>query len=161
MEPALRAAAGLGRWFVGCAVLPVCGDFQRRRRQHSATTAFRALPMWEWPVLGIPLRTAGSHMASAVRSRCCGRACTQGCGRAGQVVYEECGFADLWRFPEEEAATTAHRALPVCKWPALDIPWGTARSMQPLRCAAGVVGHILGAAAGLGRWFVRSAGLRF
>ena len=43
--PALGAAAGvLCRWFVGGAVLPVCGDFQRRR-QHSATTAHRALPV--------------------------------------------------------------------------------------------------------------------
>ena len=30
VEPALGAAAGLGRWFVGVAVLLVCGDFQRR-----------------------------------------------------------------------------------------------------------------------------------
>ena len=30
--PALGAAAGLGKWFVGVvAVLPVCGDYQRRR----------------------------------------------------------------------------------------------------------------------------------
>ena len=26
------------------------------------------------------------------------------------------------------SATTAHRALPVCRWPALGMPWGTARS---------------------------------
>ena len=45
---------GLGRWFVGGAVLPVCGDFQRRR-QHSATTAHRALPVCEWQVLGMSL----------------------------------------------------------------------------------------------------------
>jgi hypothetical protein len=44
------AAAGLGRWFVEVAVLPVCGDFQRRR-QHSATTAHRAVPVCEWPAL--------------------------------------------------------------------------------------------------------------
>ena len=42
--PALGAAAELGRWFVRAAVLPVCGEFQRRR-QHSATTAHRALPV--------------------------------------------------------------------------------------------------------------------
>ena len=28
MEPVLGAAAWLGRWFVGVAVLPICGDFQ-------------------------------------------------------------------------------------------------------------------------------------
>ena len=49
----LEAAARAGRLFVGVAVLPVCGDFQRRR-QHSATTAHRALPAREWPVLGMP-----------------------------------------------------------------------------------------------------------
>ena len=32
VEPALGALAGLGRWFVGVAVLPVWGNFQRRRR---------------------------------------------------------------------------------------------------------------------------------
>ena len=55
---ALGAAAGLGRWFVGVvAVVPVCGDFQRRK-QHSATTAHRALPVCEWPALGMPLAIA-------------------------------------------------------------------------------------------------------
>ena len=40
-ERALGAAVGLGRWFVGVAVLLViCGDYQRRR-QHWATTAHR------------------------------------------------------------------------------------------------------------------------
>ena len=50
--PALGAAAGLCRWFVGVAVLPVCGDFQRRS-QHLANTAHRALPVCEWPALGM------------------------------------------------------------------------------------------------------------
>ena len=44
VAPALGVAAELGRWFVGLAVLSVSGDFQRRR-QHSATTAHRALPV--------------------------------------------------------------------------------------------------------------------
>ena len=68
VEPALGAAAELGRWFVGVVVLPVCGEFQRRR-QHSATTAHRALPVCEWPALGIPWGTARSNAASAVCSR--------------------------------------------------------------------------------------------
>ena len=59
VEPALGAVAELGGWFVGLAVLPVlpvCGDFQRRR-QHSATTAHRALPVCELPALEIPRGT--------------------------------------------------------------------------------------------------------
>mgnify|MGYP006868051481 CR=1 FL=1 len=63
--PALGTAAGLGRWLVGVAVLPVCGDFQRRR-QHSATTVHRALPVCDWSAMGILLGTARSHAASAV-----------------------------------------------------------------------------------------------
>ena len=51
--PTLGAATGLGKWFVGVAVLLVCGDFQRRR-QHSEPTAHRALPVHEWPALGMP-----------------------------------------------------------------------------------------------------------
>ena len=57
VQPALGAAARLGRWFVGFAVMPVCGDFQRRR-QHSETTAHRAPPVCDWPALGIPWVTA-------------------------------------------------------------------------------------------------------
>ena len=79
------AATGPGRWFVGDdVVLPVCGDSQRRR-QHSATKAHRAVPVREWPTLGMPWGTARSNAASAVCSRC-GGACAGGCGRAGQVV---------------------------------------------------------------------------
>ena len=56
--PALEAAAGLlCRWFVGGAVLPVLGEFQRRR-QHSAPKAHRALPVCEWPALGMVWGTA-------------------------------------------------------------------------------------------------------
>ena len=86
------AAAGLGRLFVGVAVLPVsCGNFQWRR-QHSASTAQAALLVSEWPAVGMPWDTARSNAASAVRSRC-GRACTGGCGRAGQMVCGGCSFA--------------------------------------------------------------------
>ena len=66
--------------FVGVAVLLVCEDFQRRRRQHSATIVHRALPVCEWPALGIPWGTARSNPASTVCSRG-GGACTGGCGR--------------------------------------------------------------------------------
>ena len=85
--PALGAAAGgVSRWFVGGAVLLVCRDIQRRR-QHSATTAHRALSVCEWPALDMLWGTARSTAASAVTSRG-GRACLEGCGRAEQVVCE-------------------------------------------------------------------------
>ena len=45
VRPVLGAAAGLGRWFVGVAVLPVCGDFPTRR-QHSATRAHSPTSVW-------------------------------------------------------------------------------------------------------------------
>ena len=55
VEPALRAEAGLGRWFVEVAVLGVCGDFQWRRQYSSTTTtAHGALSVCEWPALGMP-----------------------------------------------------------------------------------------------------------
>ena len=46
VEPALETAAVLGRWLVGLTALALHEDFQRRR-QHSATTAHRALPVCE------------------------------------------------------------------------------------------------------------------
>ena len=49
----MGAATVLGRGVVVVADLPICGDFQRRR-QHSATTAHRALPVREKPALGMP-----------------------------------------------------------------------------------------------------------
>ena len=105
VEPALGFPADLGRWFVGAAVLPVCGDSQMRS-QHSATTAHRALPVCEWPALGMPWGTAISNAAFAV----CGRCRTGGCARASQVVFRDCGFAGLWPFLEEEAALGNHSA---------------------------------------------------
>jgi len=96
------ALAGLGRWFVGGAVLPVCGDF-KRRRQHSATFTHRALPVCEWPAVGMPWGTARSNAVPAVHQRC-GLHFTWGFGRAGQVVWRGCGFACLWRFAEKAAA---------------------------------------------------------
>ena len=80
--------------------MPVSGDFQRRRQQ-SATTAHRALPVRDWPALGMPWGTARSNAASAVCGRC-GGACS--CGRTERVVCGGCGFSGVWRCPEEEAA---------------------------------------------------------
>ena len=94
VEPALGAAAGLGGWFVGVAVLPVCGDVQRRR-QYSAIAAHRALPVCDYPALGIKSSTARSNAASGVYGRF-GGAGTGGCHSAVQVV---CGVAVI-RFVE-------------------------------------------------------------
>ena len=69
LEPALGAAAGLGRWSMGLAVLPNAGVLQMWW-SHSATTAHRALPVCEWPALNMPLDTARSNAASAVLDRC-------------------------------------------------------------------------------------------
>ena len=64
--------------------MPPYGDFQRRR-QHSATTAHRALPVCEWPVLDMIRGIKTSTLGSAVRSRF-GGVCTGCIGRARQVV---------------------------------------------------------------------------
>ena len=44
----------------------------------------------------------------------------------------------------QHTATTAHRALPVCVWPALVMPWGTARSntasAESSRCGGACIG---------------------
>ena len=106
-----------GHVVLGVAIWPVCGDFQRRR-QHPATTARRALPVCEWPVLGIPEGTARPNEASAVCHRG-GGACTGACCRAGQVVSGGCDFDGLWSCPEEEAALGNHSAQsPVNVWVA-------------------------------------------
>ena len=116
--PVLGAAAGLGRWFVGVADLLVCGDFQRRR-QHSATTAHRALPVCDWPALGMQWGNVRSNAASALCSRC-GGAYTWFRGRGGQqLVSVGCGFAGLGRLPKEEAALSNHSAQsPASVWVA-------------------------------------------
>ena len=96
--PALGAAAELGRWCVGGAGLPVCGNF-KRRRQHSATTPHRALPVCEWPALGMPCGTAISKNAASAVCRRCGGVCTGGCGRgccAGAFrKLQFCRFRDI------------------------------------------------------------------
>ena len=134
--------------------MPVCRDFQRRR-QHSATTAHRALPVCEWPALGMPWGTSRSVVASAVLRRCVG-ASTRGCGRAGHVVYWFCQFncgiargGGSTRQPQRTEPCQCVSGQPWACHGALQV------EMQPVLCAAGVVGPELGAAAGvLCRWFV-------
>ena len=89
--------------------MQLSGEFQRSR-QHSATTAHRALPVCEWPALGMPWGIARSNGASAVCSRCAGAAVAGDCGRARLLVCGGSGLAGLWRFPEEEAALSNHSA---------------------------------------------------
>ena len=50
-----------------------------------------------------------------------------GLGRlfVGVVVFLKAGVFQLSR---RCSATTVHRAVSVCEWPALGMPWGTARS---------------------------------
>ena len=64
--------------------MPVCGAVQRSR-QHSATTVHRALPVCEWPALGMLWGTARSNAAFVLWNRC-GGSFLGGCGRTGQVV---------------------------------------------------------------------------
>ena len=86
--------------------------------------------MCEWPALGMPWATARSNAACAVVSRS-GGACTGGCARLCRwfarllPVLSHSGVLQWCRLC---SATTAHRALPVCEWPALGMPWATARS---------------------------------
>ena len=109
------------------AVLPVQGEFQRGR-QHSATTAHRALPVCEWPALGMPLQGQMQPLqcAAVVKRPALGAAAGLCRWFIGGAVLPVCG--NFQRRSHYYSATTAHRALPVCGWPALGIPWGTART---------------------------------
>ncbi len=70
------------------------------------------------------------------------------------AVLFNAGVFQMWR---RHSATTAHRALPLCKWSVLGMPWDTVRSNAASAVCAGVVKPALGAAAELGRWFVEGA----
>ena len=149
----------MGRWFVGGAVLLNAGVFQMLRRR-SATTAHRALPLSEWPVLGMPWATARSHVASAVCSWRCGGAFT-GCAvaRLGRWFV---GNAVCWmlEFSRCEGTPRQPQRTEPCQCVS-DQPraWhGSSKGqIQPVQCAVGVLGPAPVAAAGLGRWFVEGA----
>ena len=74
-------------------------------------------------------------------------------------------FATFWSFQLRKfhTATTVHRALPLCPWPALGMPWATARS----NAASAACGRWCGACTGGGgrgavqvvRWGCGFAGL--
>ena len=81
------------------------------RRQHSATTVHRALPVCEWPAFGMPLGTARSNTSSAAMLGRCGGACTGGCGTAVQVVCEaSSGFDTFWSRSVMQAVLGNHCA---------------------------------------------------
>ena len=108
----MRAAAGLGRWFVGVDVLPVYGDFQRRR-QHSGTTAHKALPVSKSPATGMPFGTARSTLqplqcAAVGVQPVLGAAVGLGTWFVGVAVLPVCGDFQRRR---QHSATTAHRAI--------------------------------------------------
>ena len=130
--------------------------FQVLWRRRSATTVHRALPVYEeWPALSMPWPTARRNAALAVCSRC-GRAYTAGCcGRAGQVVW---GGASIRELCSCGAAARQSQRTEPCQYVSSQ-SWACYEplqaQMQPLQCAAGVVEPALGAAARLGRWFVK------
>ena len=121
VEPALGAAAGLGRWFLGVAVLPLSGVFQLRR-SCLVTTVHRALPVCEWPVLGMTRgrapqgQTQPLQCAAGVAGPGLGAATVLGRGFVGGAVLPVSGDFQRRR---QHSATTVHRALPVCVWPDL------------------------------------------
>ena len=140
-----------GLW--GVPFLPLSEVFQMRRHC-SATTVLRALPVCEWPALGMPWGTTRSNAASAVCSSCEASG-TGGCGRAEQVVCGGgCRFAAEWRFRRGGGSTRQPQRTEPCQCVGGQ-PWAYHGSLQgqmlSLHCAAGVVESALGAAAGPGR----------
>ena len=117
---------------MGVAVLPVCGDFQKRR-QHSATTANRALTVESgqaWACQGAlqgqmqPLLCAAGVVVPAL-----GAAAGLCSLLVGGAVLPVCGE---FKRRSDDSATAAHRALPVCGCQVLGMPWGITRSNEIL-----------------------------
>ena len=70
----------------------------------------------------------------------------------GVVVLPVCGAVQKRR---QQSATTAHRALLVCEWAALGMPWGTERSNAASAVLSSCDAVCNGCCSrGLGRWFV-------
>ena len=119
LKPALGAAAGLGRWLVGDAILLNAVLFQMWRRC-STTTAHRTMLVCQWPALGMPWATASSNEDSAVCSKCDGAGTTWCCSLAGQLVCcGGCNCAECLSFPDMEALLGNHSAQnPASVWVA-------------------------------------------
>ena len=140
---------------VGGAVLLVCYDFHRRR-QHSATAVHRTLPVCEWPALGMPWATVRPNAAFDMSSRLeKGLHWVLRKGWAGGLRgLRFCRCVEISR----GGGSTRQ---PQCTEPCQRVsgePWAFQGALQgkiqPLQCATGVVGPLLRAAAGPGRWFV-------
>ena len=65
---------------------------------------------------------------------------------AEQLVCGEFVFAECWSFPDVEALLGNHSAQSsaMCEWPALLIPWGTARSNAASEVCSGCGGACTG-----------------
>ncbi len=116
--------------------------------------------MCRWPVLGMPWGIiVRSNAASAVGSRS-GGACTGGCSGSGQVVCWGCGFCLCVENCRGRGSTQQPQRTEPCHCVSGQ-PWAYHGALQgqiqPLQCAAGVVEPVLGAYAGLDRWFVGGA----
>ena len=127
--PALGAAAGLGKWFVGVAVYR-CVEFARgggstqQPQRIEPCQCVGGQPRVRHKALQgqmQPLLCAAGVVGPAL-----GAAAVGSCRwLVGGPVLPVCGAVQRRR---QHSAITAHRALPVCEWPALSMPWGTARS---------------------------------
>ena len=108
MEPELDAAAGLGRWTLGDAVVSFWSLSVKEvpLGNHSAQSPASVFVVSPGHVM---LHCKVIIFTSAVCNRCCG-AYTGCCGRAGQVVCGGCGFAAFWFCSVEEVPLGNHRA---------------------------------------------------
>ena len=148
VEPVLGPAAGLGRWFVGVAVLLNGGVFQFVETplgNHSAQSPANVPWAYHGPLQGQiqPLQCEAGLVEHAL-----GAAAGLGRWFVGDAFLPICG--DFQR-RGQHLASTAHRALPVCKWPALDTPWGTVRSGAASAVCSRCGGACTGGSGGAGQ----------
>ena len=123
LEPSPGAAAGLGRWFVGgagCGFVDISrGGGSTRQPQRTEPCQFVSDQPWacHGPLQGQmqPLQCAAGVVEPVLGA-------TAGMGRwivvgLASINLPVCG--DFRRRRQQQSATTAHRALPVCELPAL------------------------------------------
>ena len=127
VEPVLGATAGLGRYLLGLVVLLNDGVSRRGNavEQLQRTKPYQCVSSQYWacnePSIGkmYPLQCASGVVEPGP-----GVAVGRGRWFWGRVVLlKNAGVIQLWR---RCSATTAHRALLVCEWPALAISWAIA-----------------------------------
>ena len=154
VEPSVGAAAGLGRWFVGVAVLPVYWFVEISKGGGSTRQLQRTEPCQ--CVSGQPWAYDGALQGQMQPLLCAagvvGPALGAVAGLLGRWFVEVAVLTFCGDFQRrgQHSATMAHTALPV--WVA-GHPWACHGAlqgqMQPLLCAAGLVRPALGAAAGV------------